>query len=204
MPTDFGKIATWGGGIGGLAAALALIRRGLDVEVYEQAHELREFGAGVQVSANGTRILHALGLEDALQQVQVQPAGKVVRLWDTGQSWKLFDVGMESVERYGSPYITIHRGDLHTVIAKALKRQTPDAVHLGHKLVRLWQNGEGVQLEFEAAVPARAGLVIGADGVHSAVRANLVGDARPQFCGIVAWRGVVPVESLPASIATTV
>ena len=204
MPTDFGKIAIVGAGIGGLAAALALTRRGLDVEVYEQAHELREFGAGVQVSANGTRVLQALGLKDALEQVQVLPAGKVVRLWDTGQSWKLFDVGMESVERYGSPYITIHRGDLHTVIAQALKRQKPDAIHLGRKLVRLSQNADGVQLEFEAGAPARAGLVIGADGVHSAVRANLIGDARPQFCGIVAWRGVVPVESLPASIAMTV
>jgi salicylate hydroxylase len=204
MPTDFGKIAIVGAGIGGLAAALALTRRGLDVDVYEQAHELREFGAGVQVSANGTRVLHALGLKDALEQVQVLPAGKVVRLWDTGQSWKLFDVGMESVERYGSPYITIHRGDLHTVIAQALKRQKPDAVHLGHKVIGLSQNGEGIQLEFEAAAPAKAALVIGADGVHSAVRSNLIGDARPQFCGIVAWRGVVPVKSLPASIATTV
>ena len=165
---------------------------------------MREFGAGVQVSANGTRILHALGLKSALEQVEVLPAGKVVRLWDTGQSFKQFDLGMESVERYGSPYITIHRGDLHTVIAEALTREKPGAIHLRHKLARLSQDGEGVQLEFEAAAPARAGLVIGADGVHSAVRANLIGDARPHFCGIVAWRGVVPVESLPASIATTV
>jgi 2-polyprenyl-6-methoxyphenol hydroxylase-like FAD-dependent oxidoreductase len=204
MPTDFGTVAIVGAGIGGLAAALALTRRGIDVEVYEQAHELREFGAGVQVSANGTRILHALGLKDALEPVQVLPAGKVVRLWDTGQSFKQFDLGMESVERYGSTYITIHRGDLHSVIAQALTREKPDAIHLKHKLVRLSQNGEGVQLEFEAAPPARAGLVIGADGVHSAVRANLIGDARPQFCGIVAWRGVVPVDGLPASIPTNV
>jgi salicylate hydroxylase len=204
MPADFGKIAIVGGGIGGLTAALALIRRGIDVEVYEQAHELRELGAGVQISANGTRVLHALGLEGALEQVQVLPAGKVIRLWNTGQSFKLFDLGMESVERYGSPYITIHRGDLHSVIAEALQREKPDAVHLGHKLVRLAQNGEGVKLEFESAAPADARLVIGADGIHSAVRAHLFGDAKPQFCGIVAWRGVVPMDSLPASVATTV
>jgi salicylate hydroxylase len=159
MPTDFGKIAIVGAGIGGLVAALALTRRGLDVEVYEQAHELREFGAGVQVSANGTRILHALGLKDALEQVQVLPAGKVVRLWDTGQSWKLFDVGMESVERYGSPYITIHRGDLHSVIAEALTREKPGAIHLRHKLARLSQDGEGVQLEFEAACTRPCGRI---------------------------------------------
>jgi len=203
MSADFGKIAIIGGGIGGLAAALALTRRGIDVEVYEQAHELRELGAGVQVSANGTRILHALGLKAALEQVQVLPAGKVIRLWNTGQSFKLFDLGMESVERYGSPYITIHRGDLHSVIAQALLREKPAAVHLGHKLVRLSQTGGAVKLEFEAAAPATAHLVIGADGIHSAVRANLFGDAKPQFCGLVAWRGVVPMASLPASVATT-
>jgi len=203
MPADFGKIAIIGAGIGGLTAALALIRRGIDVEVYEQAHELREFGAGVQVSANGTRVLHALGLKPALEQVQVLPAGKVIRLWNTGETFKLFDLGMESVERYGSPYITIHRGDLQSVIAQALLREKPAAVHLGHRLVRLSQTGDGVKLEFEAAVPTTAHLVIGADGVHSAVRANLFGDAKPQFCGLVAWRGVVPMDSLPAPVATT-
>ena len=137
MPAHLEKIAIVGAGIGGLTAALALVRRGLDVEVYEQAHELREFGAGVQVSANGTRILHELGLKEALLPIQVLPAGKVVRLWDTGQSFKLFDVGMESVERYGSPYITIHRGDLHGILAQALEREKPGAVRLGHKLVQL-------------------------------------------------------------------
>src|SRR6202451_3755 len=105
MPTDFRKIAIVGGGIGGLAAALALVRRGIDVEVYEQARELRELGAGVQISANGTRVLHALGLKAELDKVQVLPAGKAIRLWNTGQSWKLFDLGLESVGRYGFPYI---------------------------------------------------------------------------------------------------
>ena len=204
MPAHLEKIAIVGAGIGGLTAALALVRRSLDVEVYEQAHELREFGAGVQVSSNGTRILHELGLKEALLPIQVLPAGKVVRLWDTGQSFKLFDVGMESVERYGSPYITIHRGDLHGILAQAVEREKPGAVRLGQKLVRLSENGEDVELEFEGAAPVTAGLVIGADGVHSAVRANLFGDARPQFCGIVAWRGIVPVESVRASIATNV
>src|SRR5215475_6934809 len=114
-------VAIIGAGIGGLAAALACVRRGIDVVVYEQAPELRELGAGVQISANGTRVLHALGLEAALAKVQVLPAGKAIRLWNTGQSWKLFDLGMESVERYGFPYITLHRGDLHGALAQALE-----------------------------------------------------------------------------------
>src|ERR1700691_1196151 len=129
------NVAIIGGGIGGLTAALALIRRGIEVDVYEQTPELRELGAGVQISANGTRVLHALGLKDALEKVQVLPAGKAVRLWNTGQSWKLFDLGRESVERYGAPYITVHRSDLHDVIAQALLQEKPEAVHLGRKCI---------------------------------------------------------------------
>src|SRR5580693_8677195 len=142
------NVAIVGGGIGGLAAALALLRRGIDVDVYEQAPELRELGAGVQISANGTRVLHALGLKDALEKVQVLPAGKAIRLWNTGQSWKLFDLGTESVERYGFPYITLHRGDLHGVIAQALERAKPGAIHLDRKCVGLAQSSDHVELRF--------------------------------------------------------
>ena len=134
------NVAIVGGGIGGLAAALALIRRGIDVDVYEQAPELRELGAGVQISANGTRVLHALGLKEALEKVQVLPAGKAIRLWNTGQSWKLFDLGLELVERYGFPYITIHRGDLHGVIAQAVLQAKPGAIHLEPQMRRAVAN----------------------------------------------------------------
>src|ERR1700683_4194775 len=150
------NIAIIGGGIGGLAAALALIRRGIEVDVYEQAPELRELGAGVQISANGTRVLHALGLKDALETVQVLPAGKTIRLWNTGESWKLFDLGLESVERYGFPYITIHRGDLHGVIASALLAAKPGAIHLSRKCVGLTQSNSHVELRFENGAPVRA------------------------------------------------
>jgi salicylate hydroxylase len=198
------NVAIVGGGIGGLAAALALIRRGIDVNVYEQAPELRELGAGVQISANGTRVLHALGLKDALEKVQVLPAGKAIRLWNTGQSWKLFDLGLESVERYGFPYITIHRGDLHGAIAQGVLQSKPDAIHLNRKCTGLVQKPDHVELRFESGAPVRAKLVVGADGVHSVVRESLFGAAQPQFCGITAWRGVVPMERVPASISRTI
>lgn len=198
------NVAIVGGGIGGLAAALALVRRGIDVDVYEQTAELRELGAGVQISANGTRVLHALGLKGALEQVQVLPAGKAIRLWDTGQSWKLFDLGLESVARYGSPYITIHRGDLRGVIAQALQQAKPGAIHLGRKCIGLTQTADEVELSFETGAPVRAKVVVGADGVHSMVRATLFGAAKPEFCGIIAWRGVIPIERVPASISRTI
>src|SRR5580700_10870033 len=158
------NVAIVGGGIGGLTAALALLRRGIDVDVFEQAPELRELGAGVQISANGTRVLHALGLKQALEQVQVRPAGKAIRLWNSGQSWKLFDLGMESVERYGSPYITIHRGDLHSTIAQAVLKAKPGAIHLNRKCVGLTQTPDHVELRFEAGEPVTAKIVVGADG----------------------------------------
>ena len=198
------NIAIVGGGIGGLAAALALTRRGIEVAVYEQAPELRELGAGVQISANGTRVLHALGLKEALEKVQVLPAGKAIRLWNTGQTWKLFDLGMESVARYGSPYITIHRGDLHTVIAHGLAQAKPGVIHLNRKCVELTQAPDHVELRFENGDLVKARLVIGADGVHSVVRENLFGATKPEFCGIIAWRGVVPMGRVPASISRTI
>ena len=107
------NIAIIGAGIGGLTAALALIRQGFEVDVYEQAPELKELGAGVQISSNGTRVLYALGLGEAAERLGVVVAGKEIRLWSTGQTWKLFDLGAVSVERYGFPYMMFHRGDLH-------------------------------------------------------------------------------------------
>ena len=90
------KIIIIGGGIGGLAAALSLLKRGLDVEVHEQAPELKEVGAGIQISSNGTRVLYALGLEEALKRVQVLPSGRVIRHWSTGETWNWFDLGAAS------------------------------------------------------------------------------------------------------------
>src|SRR5262245_34599772 len=131
------KVAIVGGGIGGLTAALALLRHGIDVEVYEQAPELKELGAGVQISSNGTRVLYALGLGEAIERAGVIVAGKEIRLWSTGQTWKLFDLGAVSVERYGFPYMMLHRGDLHGVLVDAIRRQKPDALRLNRKCVGL-------------------------------------------------------------------
>jgi salicylate hydroxylase len=163
---------------------------------------LRELGAGVQISANGTRVLHALGLQSALEKVQVLPAGKILRLWDTGESFKLFDLGAESVKRYGSPYITMHRGDLHEVLARAVQAAKPGVVHLNHKVVGISETPDAVELKFETGAPVTAKLAIGADGVHSRLRETLFGTAKPQFCGIIAWRGVVPMDKVPPAART--
>ena len=137
LGSGLSNIAIVGGGIGGLTAALALLREGIDVDVYEQADELKEVGAGVQISANGTRVLFALGLKEAVERVSWMPAAKKIRLWNTGQTWKLFDLGAVSVELYGFPYVMMHRRDLHRILADAIRRTKPDALHLGQRCVGL-------------------------------------------------------------------
>jgi salicylate hydroxylase len=186
-----------GGGIGGLTAALALLRRGFDVDVYEQAAELREVGAGLQISANGNRVLHELGVSEALHALACEAAGKEVRLWNTGQTWKLFDLGAVSVERYGFPYYTVYRPDLLAVLADAVRREKPDAIHLNAKCTGLSQDTDGVTLRFEGG-EARGDVLVGADGVHSRVRQTLFGADAPQSTGLMAWRGTISMERLPA------
>src|SRR6476646_7119929 len=127
------RVAIVGAGIGGLTAALALIRQGFGVDVYEQAPELKELGAGVQISSNGTRVLDALGLGAEAERLGVVVAGKEIRLWSTGQTWKLFDLGAVSVERYGFPYMMFHRGDLHTALLEGIRQAAPDAIRLDRK-----------------------------------------------------------------------
>jgi salicylate hydroxylase len=186
-----------GAGIGGLTAALALLKRDFDVDVYEQAHELREIGAGLQLSANGNRVLYALGVGDELKRLACEATGKEVRLWSTGQTWKLFGLGAGSVARYGFPYFTVYRPDLLEILAQAVRREKPDAIHLGARCTGLMQDDNRVALHFEGG-EASGDALVGADGVHSRIRQALSGADAPEFTGLVAWRGTIPMSRLPA------
>jgi salicylate hydroxylase len=197
------KVLVIGGGIGGLALALALIRSGIDVTVYEAAPELKEVGAGVQLGANGTRVLHALGLRQAIEATQSVASGKQARLWNTGQAWDTFDLSAIAQQRYGAPHIFMHRGDLQAALAEAIRRQKPDAIRLGCRFTGLTQDDEGVTVTFADGRSAGGTLVIGADGIRSPVRETLFGKDQPEFVGIVAWRGLVPMPTLPPQISRT-
>lgn len=186
-----------GAGIGGLCCALALQKRGFRVTVLEQARQLGEVGAGFQVSANGSRCLADIGLAAELPQMATEAAGKQVRLWNTGQTWKLFDLGAESIQKYGFPYYLIYRADLHALMERHVRQRQPDAIRLGSKVINFTQDDEGVEVELENGERVRGDLLIGADGVHSRIRRAMFGQSDAQFTGCVAWRGLIPREKLP-------
>ena len=198
------RVLIAGGGIGGLTAALSCLRHGIDVEVYEQAAELKEVGAGVQLAANGTRVLHALGVGEELKALSCEAQGKEIRHWQTGETWKLFDLGPVSIERYGAPYFTVYRPDLLDVLASAVRRAKPDAIRLGARCRGFTQDDESATLQLENGATVRGDALIGADGVHSRIRQALFGADRPEFTGVIAWRGIVPMERLPAHMARRV
>lgn len=191
------RVLIAGGGLGGLAAAAALLKMGCDVEVYEQAPELKEVGAGVQLASNGSQVFYALGVGEELKALSCEAEGKEIRVWNTGETWKLFDLGSASIERYGYPYFTVYRPDVLSVLENAVRRAKPDAIRLGARCVGFEQDARRVRLRLENGNSAVGDALIGADGVHSAIRQGLFGPDRPRFTGIIVWRGIVPMEKLP-------
>jgi len=182
-----------GAGIGGLTAAIALRRAGIDVRLFEQAPQLGEVGAGIQMSPNGTRILHRLGLAAPLRGVGVRPLASVFRRYDDGRVLANDPLADQCEKTFGAPYYHLHRADLLEVLAAAVPKEL---VHLGHRCVGLTQYRDRVEVKFQDGSTADAEVVIGADGIHSEVRRALFGPESPRFSGDMAYRGLVPAERL--------
>ncbi len=187
------KVAVIGAGIGGLTAALSMRSTGFAVEVYEQAPELTEVGGGINMGPNATRILRRLGLAEGLDREGVRPAGTHQRRWRDGRTLQRAPLNPLCEELYGAPHMTLHRADLLAVIASGFPTER---VHLGHRLVGLADCGDGTEAWFENGTRIRADVLVGADGIHSTVRAALFGEEEPRFAGCVAYRGLVPVERI--------
>jgi 2-polyprenyl-6-methoxyphenol hydroxylase-like FAD-dependent oxidoreductase len=183
------RIAVIGGGIGGLTAALSLRRAGFAVDVYEQAPQLTEIGGGINMGPNAARILYRLGLGDGLDREAVRPVGTNQRRWQDGRSLQRAPLNPLCEQLYGAPHLTIHRADLLAVIAAGLPQE---CVHLGHRLIGLTDGSNVVEARFDNGVRLEADVLVGADGIHSAVRKSLFGEAAPSFAGCVAYRGLVP------------
>ena len=189
-----------GGGIGGLSAALSLASRQLNVTVLEQADRISEIGAGIQLSPNCTRVLFALGLEEALQEVAFYPTAGQMRAWNTGEVLTESRLG-KSIERLtGYPYLHIHRADLIGVLARKVSECAAINLITDASVLDFTQNGEEVALRYTtpAGEKTLAGdVLIGADGIRSVVREGLFGAETPRFTGNVAWRALVPADRLP-------
>ena len=182
-----------GGGIGGLAAALSLLRAGVDVHVYEQAGALREVGAGVQISPNASRILHRLGLAELLAATGMRPLAFHQRRWDDGRTLLRSPLAGAMEAAFGAPHYQIHRADLLAALVDALP---PERLHMDHRFKAYVGRGDAVEVHFDNGTITGCDLLIGADGIHSRVRQQLLGPESPRFTGCVAYRGLVPAERL--------
>ena len=187
------RIAIIGGGIGGLTAARALLRRGLDVHVYESSPELKEIGAGVALGANAMKALRSLDLEAPVRQIGYQSPFQQLRSWK-GRMISRTDPAA-SAERYGASACTIHRADLLDVLAESVPA---DIVTLSARCDSVTPGDSGAAAHFADGTEIEADVVVGADGIHSAVRTSLFGPDAPRFTGKICYRSVIPVAELPA------
>lgn len=194
MSTSAGpRIAVIGSGIGGLTAAIALRARGLEVDIYEQASALSEVGAGISVGGNGARVLDGLGMGDALRDVAAIPARIQFHHWRTGSLFYEHPMGDYYTNRYGKPFMTLHRADL----AQVLLDHCDVKPTLGHKVTGLLEFSDGVELEFADGTTATADVVVGADGLKSTVRGHIAGADEAVFSAMSCFRGLVPIDKVP-------
>jgi salicylate hydroxylase len=186
-------VAVIGGGIGGLTAARALLRRGFEVRVYEASPELREIGAGVALGPNAMKALRSLELEDAVRAVAGRTRRQLLRAWRNGRVISAMDRAQQ-VERFGAAACNVHRADLLDVLAAAV----PGAiVTLGARARAVESDRGGARARFDDGNEVEADVVVGADGIHSVVRESLFGPDAPRFTGKICYRSVIPVAAVP-------
>jgi salicylate hydroxylase len=191
------RVAIVGAGVGGLCLGLALRERGIRAAVFEQAAELTEIGAAVALSANATRELLRWGLGDRLEAVATTPTELIHRDGRNGRRIAAQPVrnGGHYLARFGAPYYGVHRAQLQAVLSDALGT---DDLHLGHRLVDLTEDADSIMLTFADGRVEHADLVVGADGVRSAVRRHITGSDDTVYSGTSAFRGIVPMDLLPS------
>jgi salicylate hydroxylase len=194
------RIAIIGGGIGGLAAGLAMQRRGLEVIVCEQSPEISDIGAGLNLSPNALKTFRALGIEEEAIALGHESDYQLVRSWRSGRViWRQPLKGVY-MDRFGAGHLTIHRADLLNVLGRALPERN---LRLSARCIGVESDGAIARARFVDGSEIEADLIVGADGIHSVVRTSLFGPEKPRFTGCICWRGLVPREAVPARDFTT-
>ena len=191
------RILIAGAGIGGLTAGASLLQAGHDVTIFEQASELSEVGAGLQISANATHVLHHLGLRAPLAEVGVRPGAYVFRLHDTGEEIHRFALSDEHEQLHGAPYYQLHRADVHTLLAAKVLELKPDAIRLNCRVIGFEESSDSVKVRLADGTSVQGELLVGADGLKSVICQQIVGNVPATYTGDAAWRITVLVECLP-------
>ena len=191
-----------GGGIGGLAASLGASRAGWEVRLYERAAAFTEVGAGVQLGPNVVRSLQAWGLQRPLQDVAVFPERLQVRSALTGHELAALPLGATAIERYGAAYATIHRADLHGLLLAAVGKYTDTQFHLDHAIDRFTDAEGVVTVRTSRGKDVEGDALLGADGLWSRIRTQLLGEQHPRVSGHLAYRALVPQHALPKALRT--
>lgn len=186
-----------GGGIGGLAAALALARKGIATLLIEQADEFREVGAGIQVGPNGFRVLETLGVADRVSDLTVLPDDLIFMDSVTAKQITSIPTGAAFRDRFRYPYALVHRADLHNVLLAACRESEHVQFRVATKVLRYEDDGQSVSVVTEQGETLRGSALIGADGLWSRVRQQIVGDGAPVVSGHIAYRAVLPIEDVP-------
>lgn len=184
-----------GAGIGGLTSALSFARAGHAVHVYEQASALGEVGAGIQLSPNAMKVLDSLRLGRRIRDVAFEPMFAAIRHHRTGATFFSSPLSPLCQDRYGAPYLHVHRADLHAVLVEAAITAGVQ-LHLGSRTTGYRLDGAGARLLLEDEEAPLASLIVGADGVRSRIRDHMLGAGRARFTGHVAWRGTVKTDRL--------
>lgn len=189
-----------GGGMAGLSAALVAQRAGLQVTLLEQAEAFSEVGAGIQLGPNAVRVLHDWGLLPELRAVAAFPERLSVRDARSGTQLGGLTLGAAMQQRYGQPYATIHRADLHQILLRQLQGSDRVELKLRQRLQAFEQDEAGVRLQTEDGSRYQAAALLGCDGLWSRVRGQLLADGAPVFSGDLAYRGLLPMAELPPEL----
>lgn len=191
-----------GGGIGGLATALALARKGLSSDVFEQASEFKEVGAGLQVGPNAFGVFKVLGVTEAIGQRATFPDSFTLTDAVTTEQIVQLPLGEGFRKRFGFPYGLMHRADLHEVLLQACRESGRVRLHTDSKVTAFQDHGDGVSLTLADGRSHHGAALVGADGLWSIVRQAIVGDGQPRLAGHICYRAIVPIEQLPPDMRT--